>query len=250
MRKIRLLPVIVAVAAAVIILPLLLVGLRAKWNVGYDTSDRSFTRYEPELIFVHAPEGTAYIDPLVKLDVDDEHYIEFAAPPQMAVIVSEEETDGRGWEWYTLNVDEESEITRLRRDGFVSLSQHYTPRVVITLDLDARTSLYLDSMYSESIDRIFEKYGGFRAAYVDENGNVLGVTEPAVRVYDNVLPTAFIADGNTLTFRVHGIPAWQSTILYSITIAEFALVAVLFALSLAAIMRKLYSDQEKIDRLA
>lgn len=242
---------IVTLAAAVIILPLLLVGLRAKWNVGYDAPDRRFTLFEPELIFVNAPEGTAYIDPLVRLDVDDEHYIDFSEPPQTAVIVSEEEyDDGRGWEWRALNVDENSEITRLRRDGFVSLSQHYSPRVVIMLDIDARISLYLNSMYSESIDRIFEIYGGFRAAYVDKDGNVLGVTEPAVRVYDNEMPTAFIADGNTLTFRVHGIPAWQSTILYSITTAEFVLIAALFAAALAAIMRKLFSDREKIDRLA
>lgn len=242
---------IVTLAALVIILPLLLVGLRAKWNVGYDAPDRRFTLFEPELIFVNAPEGTAYIDPLVRLDVDDEHYIDFSEPPQTAVIVSEEEyDDGRGWEWQALNVDEDSEITRLRRDGFVSLSQHYSPKAVIMLDVDARISLYLNSMYSKSIDRIFEIYGGFRAAYVDKDGNVLGVTEPAVRVYNNEMPTAFIADGNTLTFRVHGIPAWQSTILYSITIAEFALIAALFAVSLAAIMRKLYAEQEKTDRLA
>lgn len=166
------------------------------------------------------------------------------------MIVSDEESDGRGWEWRALNVDEASEITRLRRDGFVSLSQHYTPRGVILFDTDNVTRLNFDVMHAENINQIFEKYGGFRAAYVDENGNVLGVTEPAVRVYGNEMSTAFIADGSSLTFRVHGIPRWQSTILYSITTAEFVLIAALLAVLLAAIMRKLYAEQEKIDRLA
>lgn len=93
----------------------------------------------------------------------------------------------------------------------------------------------------ENIDRIFDRYGGFRAAYVDENGNVLGVTEPAVRVYDAALPAALIADGNTLTFRAHGIPRRQSAILSAITIAEFAVIAALTITLLLAAMIKLYA---------
>lgn len=247
LRRLRLVPAIIAVAVLVIALPIALVGLRVLWNVGFDTRDLSETLYYPELKFSNAPEGTAYIDPLVKLDESDEHYVSFTAPPQiLAHILFEDGSDD--WEYRFLNITEDSEIARLRQDGFVSLSLHYTPHASVEFNTEKRAYLVLlyDSKDEHNnINEIFEKYGAIRAAYVDKNGNVLGVTDRAVRVYDNTLPGALIADGSTLTLVVNGLPAWQAAVLSAITLAEFALIAALGVLLLILIMKKLLPEQEK-----
>lgn len=239
LKRLRLAPVIIVVAALVIVLPLALVGLRLLWNVGFDNLDQSYTRFQPELVFNNAPEGTAYIDPLVKLDESDERYVGFTSPPQILVNIHTEFDNGEDWEFRYLNVTEESEIARLRRDGFVSLSLHCAEHASVQFNAEKRSYLVLGG--NTDINEIFESLGGFRAAYVDENGNVLGVTERAVRVYDNTFPTTLVADADTLTLVVNGLPAWQSAVLSAITLAEFALIAALFVLLTIAIMRKLLS---------
>lgn len=247
MKRFRLTPVMIVLGALLIILPLSMLGLRTLWNVDYNSLDRMDTLYNPELLFNNAPEGTAYIDPLVKLDADDDLYIAFATPPQKAVPVSTEEYDDTlDWEWRQLEVNESSEITQLCEGGFISLSLHYLTSHGVITDRDGKTRLeFHERTDKENVDRIFDRYGSFRAAYVDANGNVLGITDPAVRVYDNILPAALIADGNTLTFRAHGIPQWQSAVLNVITIAEFVVIAALLVTLLLAIMKKLYADQER-----
>lgn len=246
LKRIRLAPVMIVVAALVIALPLALAGLRIFWNVGFDNRDLTETRHYPELKFNNAPEGTAYIDPLVKLGESDEHYAYFTSPPQMLMPIHSEYDEGEDWEFQYLNVTEESEIARLRRDGFVSLSLHYTPHVNVQFNAKKESYLvFYGAEASDNINEIFEKYGGLRAAYVDENGNVIGVTDRAVRVYDNTLPSTLIADGSTLTLVVNGLPAWQSAVLSALTLAEFALIAALFVLLLIVIMKKLLPEQEK-----
>lgn len=246
LKRLRLAPVIIAVAALVAALPLALAGLRVLWDVGFDTRDLSETLHYPELKFSNEPEGTAYIDPLVKLDEGDEHYEYFTMPPQILVPIHSEYDEGEDWEFQKYNVTEDSEIARLRRDGFVSLSLHYTPHANVQFNAEKGTYLvFYGAEASDNINEIFEKYGGLRAAYVDENGNVLGVTDRAVRVYDNTLPGTLIADGNTLTLVVNGLPKWQAAVLSAITLAEFALIAALGVLLLILIMKKLLPEQEK-----
>lgn len=246
MKKIRFFPVIIALASLLIALPLLQFGLRTLWNVDQNLMDRRDTLYSPELIFENAPEGTAYIDPLIKLGADNEHYTGFTAPPQKAVFISTEDFDAFDWDWFYFNVDENSGITRLCKDGFISLSLHYVPRGVLIFDREEREYFaFSERSDHENADRIFDCYGGFRAAYVDENGNVLGVTEPAVRVYDAALPTALIADGDALTFRVHGIPRGQLAVLSAVTIAEFAVLAALTAAVVITAMKKLSAVEEQ-----
>lgn len=246
LKRRRLAPVMIVVAALVIALPLALAGLRIFWNVGFDNRDLTETRHYPELKFNNAPEGTAYIDPLVKLGESDEHYAYFTSPPQFLVNTHSEYDNTEDWEFGYLNVTEESQIARLRRDGFVSLSLHYTPHANVQFNAKKESYLvFYGAEVSDNINEIFEKYGGLRAAYVDENGNVLGVTDRAVRVYDNTLPSTLIADGSTLTLVVNGLPAWQSAVLSALTLAEFALIAALFVLLLIVIMKKLLPEQEK-----
>lgn len=246
LKRLRLAPVIIVVAALVVALPLALAGLRVLWNVGFDYFDRTETLYYPELKFNNAPEGTAYIDPLVRLGESDEHYVAFTSPPQIIVSVQTEYDNSEDWEFRYLNITEESEIARLRRDGFVSLSLHYAPRANVQFNAEKESYLVFNGAEeSHNINEIFEKYGGLRAAYVDESGSVLGVTDRAVRVYDNTLPGTLIADGSTLTLIVNGLPAWQAAALSALTLAEFALIAVLGVLLLILIMKKLLPEQEK-----
>lgn len=239
LKRFRLAPVMIVIAVLVIALPLALAGLRVLWNVGFENSSRTETLYYPELKFNSAPEGTAYIDPLVRLDESDEHYVSFTSPPQiLAHILFDDVRDD--WEYLYLNITEESEIARLRRDGFVSLSLHYTPNANIEFNSEKEEYLVLyGAEKSHNINEIFEKYGGLRAAYVDENGNVLGVTDSAVRVYDSTFPSTLIADGSTLTLVVNGLPKWQSAVLSALTISEFVLIAALGVLITVAITRKL-----------
>ncbi|MDE6733646.1 MAG: hypothetical protein K2J77_12340 [Oscillospiraceae bacterium] len=245
LKRVRLAPVTIVVAALVVVLPLALAGLRVLWNVD-DNLDRTETLHYPELKFNNAPEGTVYIDPLVKLGESDEHYAYFTSPPQMLVPRHTEYDAGEDWEFQYLNVTEESEIARLRRDGFVSLSLHYAPHVNVQFNADKDTYLvFYGAEATDNINEVFERYGGLRAAYVDENGKVLGVTDRAVRVYDNTLPSTLIADGSTLTLVVNGLPAWQAAVLSALTIAEFVLIAALGVLLLILIMRKLLPEQEK-----
>lgn len=245
MKRIRLAPVMIVVAALIIALPLALVGLRELWNVGLDDRDLTETLYYPELKFNNAPEGTAYIDPLVRLDESDEHYEYFTMPPQMLVPIHTEYDGREDWDFQALNITADSEIARLRRDGFVSLSLHYTPHVNVQFNAEKESYLvFYGAEASDNINEIFEKYGGLRAAYVDENGNVIGVTDRAVRVYDNALPSTLIADGNTLTLVVNGLPAWRAAVLSAITTAEFVLIAALFVLLVIVIMRKLFPERE------
>ncbi|MDE7362822.1 MAG: hypothetical protein K2N38_12915 [Oscillospiraceae bacterium] len=80
-----------------------------------------------------------------------------------------------------------------------------------------RTVLYFAEMTPEEYQ---ERYGLFRAAYVDEDGNILGVTDYARYSYGSSKPRVLIADGGGLTFCT-GAPAdWQLTVLYIAIAAE------------------------------
>lgn len=76
-----------------------------------------------------------------------------------------------------------------------------------------------------------ELHGRFRAAYVGEDGNILGVTAPARYSYGSSKARVMTADGDRLTFCT-GAPAdWQMTVLYVAIAAEFlaGLVFLVFA---------------------
>lgn len=243
-RKIRFAPLIITLSVLLIALPILLFLLRGIWGIHRDADDRSSTLYTPELIFENAPEGTAYIDPLVKLDGLGDDYAPFATPPYKIVTVylGEERVD---YEYALFEIDRNSEIAQYCEDGYISLSFHYglsggvafSGNDTMFLEFFARTK-------DNRIDRIFERCGGFRAAYVDENGNVLGVTEPAELVYDDTKNTAFLADGSSLTLRVWGSPEWQKTVLDIIIVAEPCVFTALIFVVIIALVRRTWENGE------
>lgn len=233
---------IVTLSVLLLALPLLLFGLRSLWNVHWNGEYYGYTLHMPELIFKNAPEGTVYIDPLVKLDVEDRYYTVFTAPPQIMVSDRTEEFDGIVWK--PLNIGSDSEITRFYEDGYISLSMHYEAGGII-IDENGATQLDFSRWTGdEKIDNIFARYGGMRAAYVDGNGNVLGVTESAKLVYDDTVPAALLADGSSLTLRVSVIPKWQNAVLNIIIIAEPCVFGALIAAVTTALIRRTLTKGE------
>lgn len=245
LKRIRFKSVIITLAALLLILSALILGLQSLWGIHRDAADRSSTLYTPELEFTNAPEGTAYIDPLVRLDVLDKNYTEFTTPPHKTVTVYPDEGDMPDLEYALLGIDGNSEITRYYEDGYISLSLHY--RFSGGVVISEHGTMFLEFFVQTSsnrIDRFSERWGGFRAAYVDENGNVLGVTEPAELVYDDTKNTAFLADGSSLTLRVWGIPKRREVILNVLIIAEPCVFAALIAVVIIALVRRTWARGE------
>ncbi|MBQ8967205.1 hypothetical protein [Ruminococcus sp.] len=153
------------------------------------------THYDPNIAHItysNAPEGTAYMDILVKMKTDDQNYVEFNQAPVSP-------------EGETLDITAESEIAEYNEDGYVSLSVHHkkTESFVLGSGEDLMTMHSTKQVSSDFID-LSIAYGDFKAAYVDENGNILGVTKASVTEYSTATPYGFKADGDSLIYQRHG----------------------------------------------
>ena len=243
MKKIRFVPVIITLAALLLLLPLVLFGLKNMWNVHWNDESYAYTLHVPELIFTNAPEGTVYIDPLVRLDAEDECYSVFSRPPQRMVLDRIYDEDDYVWE--QLNIDENSEIARYYEDGYISLSLHYKSGGIIFYEDGIARLDFTIWTDDERIDNILSRYGELRAGYVSENGDVLRVTEPAKVVYDDTKPTALLADGGSLTLRISDTPKWQSAILNIIIILELVVFAALIALLIFMMIRAMWTKNNE-----
>ena len=161
-----------------------------------------------DISFENAPENTAYVDILVKLPMDSEYYVDFVDwedPPQLHFLGYKEVTEGnttyhKPTYEKALTITPESEIARLNDNGYVSLSIHYANSKGFS-----GTSLYLDHGWINDIREIKKRYGKFKAAYVDENGNVLGITKASRTRYEPQEPSSFSADGDKLVFTKWGV---------------------------------------------
>ena len=182
-----------------------------------NTMTEDYSDCSPDISVENAPENTAYVDILVKLPENSEYYVDFAEweEPPKKLIGYEEVTrpvyNGKleptsKTRTYTepvyeeLSITPDSEIARLNADGFVSLSIHYANSKGFS-----GTSLYLDHGWINDIREIKKRYGKFKAAYVDENGNVLGITKASRTRYEPQEPSSFSADGDKLVFTKWGV---------------------------------------------
>lgn len=162
--------------------------------------------FDPRLLHLeyrNAPEGTAYIDILAKIEVDDAAYTELNAVPER--LVGRENINGTTESDYEpIAVDGNSEIVQYCDDGYRSLSVHASDVGRMLL----QTSFGYDSDVLELIcdaETLYEKYGDFRVAYVGAHGEVLAVTDAVRRVYSARQPYAVAADGAHAVFRMFGI---------------------------------------------
>lgn len=148
------------------------------YNAETDTWSPS---YRAKMEFSNAPDGTAYMDILIKMDENDEDYVQFTS----AVPYSD--------------IDEDSEIAKLNDDGYISMSLHYKYTESLKIshgggEYNLITVTRYDFLY------VNKNYGDFKVAYVDESGHVLGITNPAKTTYIEDESFAFLADGDSLVF--------------------------------------------------
>lgn len=176
-----------------------------------------YGEFWPPITYKNAPENTAYVDILVKLPEDSEDYVDFAEweePPKKVlnsenvgkpVYHSSTQTYSRIQPIYEeLSITPDSEIAKLNADGYVSLSVHYAGSKGFR-----DTDLCLDYLHSSNeITAIKKRYGKFKAANVDENGNVLGITKASRTRYSSNEPSSFTANGDKLIFT-----KWDTTLL-------------------------------------
>ena len=193
-----------------------------------------------KISYTNAPEGTVYMDILVKMPVEDASYVDFTQPPEYS--------DLGGSENIPLDITADSEIAKYNEDGYVSLSLHHKwakPFVIYSnsqktersdpSSCELEMSANGDTTY-DFID-LSISFGDYKAAYVDEHGNILGVTSASVTEYDLNTPYGFSADGDSLVFLRHGA--------HPRTIAIIVAVTGIVLISLPITLAFLYSKRKK-----
>lgn len=145
--------------------------------------------FDPCQIFIYTdnvPENTAYVDILVPLDKESNDYVDFRNPP---LYYGENKL---------LFIDENSQIAKYNDNGYCSLSIH----TEYLRNFEVYDSRYI--CLTDKVTSIYEKFKDFRAVYVDENGNILKMTDTFSVEYDVRNPYAFIVNDNNLTLRIYG----------------------------------------------
>lgn len=185
--------------------------------------------------YKNAPEGTAYADILVKSDSID--FVEFNAlqnPPKKLVNIEEvtgvvvDESGNTStrvdqyYEYEDIKITKDSEIARYNDGGFVGLSLHYGNCAGFKYYESGRAYILIDREKSDEGFRELEKNGGYKAAYVDEHGKVLSVTDICEIDYRPFKPYEFSLNGSAFTYHVYESTP-QSVLLCKIAIIGFPL---------------------------
>ena len=171
----------------------------------------------------NAPENTAYIDILAPLDKESNDYKDFRNP---SLYYSENKP---------LFIDEDSQIAEYNDNGYCSLSIH--TEYVKQVEVYNSRCIYL----TEKVDSIYEKFKDFRAVYVDENGNILKITDTFSVTYSSKAPYAFIVNDNNLTLRIFGSSPLAEVKLFIILSVPILLLLILSAF----IIRKFWKKTHK-----
>jgi hypothetical protein len=179
------------------------------------------------ITYADAPEGTVYTDILIKLPTDDESYTDFTQSPEVCKDGAKGGT--------SLGITADSEIAKYSEDGYISLSLHHNKALTLCIYSDKEV-LKMATSKINSCDFIdlSINYGDFKAAYIDGEGNILGVTDASETAYSMDTPYGFNADADSLIFQRHG--AHPRTI--SIIIAVGVLVIISLPLVIGFILSK------------
>lgn len=197
------------------------------WDPGFGVSDR----LNMEISFKNAPENTAYVDLLIKIDADDPRLAPYDLSPK--VYRARKKDNGHGYGYEPMNIDENSEIARFNDEGYVSFIMHGFGGYDITVYEEGRIILSSAGGF----------YGDFKAAYVDENGNVLKITEPASQKYNGSDHYTLSANGDRAAFARPGRANWaEAAAIYGMFIIEgaafLALIVFIVLAIVAAVKRK------------
>lgn len=191
------------------------VGSGEKWPGGADLSVER----------MNAPEQTAYVDVLVKMDRDDPNYVDFTIPPKRLV---RENTDEEGWprvEFVDLPINEESEIAKWREEGYISLTLHHKDVVELRImeNYEKEDGSYIATNEVLEVKGSFrrdfyKKYNNVKVAYVDEEGNVLKVTDKAKKKYIGYSSDNLVVDGDLVVFEIGEAAPWIAVLFYALSI--------------------------------
>lgn len=168
-------------------------------------------RFEP----MNAPKETAYVDVLIKMDDEDPNYVDFTMSPKR---LKEEYIDGWHEEYVELPITGESEIAKWNEDGYVSLTLHHKGirEFKIKERYEKEDGSYVTTI--EDLDvigrDIYGKYHNVKAAYVDEEGNVLKVTEKSTRKYIGDNSYYLVVDGDSVIFKIGEPAPWIALLFY------------------------------------
>jgi len=182
---------------------------RGRYDVGVDINYRN------------APEGTAYVDVLGKIDSSDEDYTDFNVVPQMLF-----REDGMVLGYAdSLDIDENSEIAKYNDDGYMSLSVHSKDFRYLDTNGDGSCRIVLNC----SIKDLYKAPGKFKLAYVGKHGEILGVTKKASHVCDPNEFDNITANGDKAVYSEEAEPlafyAAVTTIVLTILLTVIVIIA-------------------------
>ncbi len=168
-----------------------------------------------EIKYRNAPEGTAYVDVLGKIDSSDENYTDFNVVPQNLIFRNDGAvvTDGD-----PLDIDENSEIARYNEDGYMSLSIHSKDFRYLDVNDDGSCRIVLNDSLKK-----------FKLAYVGKHGEILGVTKKASHVCDPNEFDNITANGDKAVYSEDAEPlafyAAVTTIVLTILLTVIVIIA-------------------------
>ncbi len=259
-RKINFIPAIIiltAFAAALWLVPYII-------DNEFSPSDLSWSRYKPFIHTRNEPDGTAYVDILVKMDASSEDYTEFnelQKPPKRLVRINEvteaveSETGERSTQTRREPVYEEvvltpdSGIAKFNDGGYVSLSLHCKGVRGFQIN-DYSTQLILTEQREFDIEELYKRYENFKAAYVDENGEVLKVTDRACVQHDPDISSRFSTRGEELNLTICGGFSAQNALTCVMIFGRWATMAALAVFIVLAVMNKVkFSKQSETETM-
>ena len=159
------------------------------------------------------PEETAYVDLLIRIDGSDEDYTEFNA-----------ENGAK------FGISEKSEIVSYN-DNFQSYTFHIKNSFSEMKPFDIGDGWYCVQFISDtdgSLDEFREKYKAVKLAYLDEFGNVLGLTDEA-DIYGHKSGSVALnigADGENLTCEISAGPPYWLIIAIPLAVILVAVLAI------------------------
>lgn len=178
-RKILLLPICICSVIAVTFIVMHLPPQEAFCSHDYHT--RTY-RIHAE----HAPEGTAELDLLVRMNADSPHYNQHSHEVPYA------------------------EISRYHEDSYSSVNCYY----IGAHDFETHAEDgFLTADFTIAVRKNekwdFEQMGDYKIAYIDKNGKLLGVTDQATvrHSLDPMQPTVFTANGSQASCVVYDLTA-------------------------------------------
>lgn len=221
MKKLSFTVIIVGLIVFLFFYPILrLIGFMI-WDPGSFSTDH----LNMKISFKNAPENTVYVDLLIKADADGPRLAPYDPSPKIYRALKKE--NGHGYDYVPMNINENSEIALLNDDGYVSFIMHGFGGYDNTVYEDGRIILSSAGGF----------HGDFKAAYVDENGNVLKITEPAKQKYNGSDLCTLSADSDRAVFANPCRPDWaEMTAYFGAYIIEGAALAALIVFIVSGII--------------